>query len=243
MKTLIFLLASTLLLGNGFKKEHLKNKRVKEAYADKESAVDQLLKKQDLKKEDLSIFIRVFKEEKELEIWGKSIKSTSYKLIQSYSICSASGTYGPKRKSGDYQVPEGLYHLEEYRFNPVSSFYLSLGINYPNASDKKLGNKKNPGGDIYIHGNCVSIGCMAMTDDKIKEIYIMAVEARNNGQKKIPVFIFPCKMKDKKMEKLYDDYPQHKAFWENLKPAYTYFENNKKVPSFAISSTGQYTLK
>src|SRR5690606_11025729 len=98
-----------------------------------------------------------------------------FTLVKTYPVCSSSGLPGPKRKKGDRQTPEGFYHID--RFNPQSAFHLSLGINYPNSSDKILGHS-DPGGDIFIHGSCVTIGCVPLTDDLIKEVYVLAVEAK-----------------------------------------------------------------
>ncbi len=243
MQWAIVLLTGITILGNGFKTEHKKNARVKKAYESKEKAVSDLLSKQGLKADDLRIFLRALKEEKKLELWGSSLKKEEWKLIKTYAICSASGDLGPKRKEGDLQVPEGFYHIEERRFNPVSSFHLSLGLNYPNASDKVLSDKKKPGGDIYIHGACASIGCLAMTDDFIQEIYVLAVEARNNGQQNIPVHVFPCYMTDSNLSRIQKEYPQHKAFWTGLQKGYTHFEKQHKLPSFVVNAKGDYVFK
>ena len=102
-----------------------------------------------------------------MEVWIKEASKDYYVLLNTYDFCTTSGTLGPKRKEGDLQIPEGIYTINH--FNPQSNFYLSLGINYPNASDKILSDPVHPGGDIYLHGNCVTIGCIPLTDDKIKE--------------------------------------------------------------------------
>ncbi len=112
----------------------------------------------------MDILLRAYKQESELELWAKNKKDKQYTLLKTYKICASSGTLGPKRKQGDIQVPEGFYVID--RFNPVSNFYLSLGVSYPNASDKILGVKGALGGDIFIHGNCVTIGCLPISDDK-----------------------------------------------------------------------------
>jgi murein L,D-transpeptidase YafK len=132
------------------------------------------------------IYLRVFKSEQELEIWIQD--STAFRLFRTYPICRVPGLLGPKRKEGDLQVPEGLYWIEV--FNPKSTYHLSLGINYPNASDRILADPKTPGGEIYIHGDCVSVGCIPITDEKIREVYLLALEAKNAGQNQIPVHIF-----------------------------------------------------
>lgn len=125
--------------------------------------------------------------------------------VCTYPFCASSGILGPKRKEGDRQIPEGIYYINH--FNPVSNFHLSLGINYPNPSDKILSDPAQPGESFYIHGNCVTIGCIPISDDKIKELYILAVEAYNNGQVKIPVHIFPDRLPNEAaIKKLVDDY-------------------------------------
>jgi murein L,D-transpeptidase YafK len=119
---------------------------------------------------------------------------------------------------------------------------LSLGLNYPNGSDKILSDKQRPGGSIYIHGNCVTIGCIPITDDKIKELYILAVEARNSGQQKIPVHIFPARLSDEGFDELKHEYTDESLirFWENLKRIYADFEDSKKLKSYRVNESGGY---
>jgi len=175
-----------------FKDDQKRYKRVRTAYKEKGDIVNQILQKNGIKQNLLHIYIRIFKADKIVELWGKNKTDSKLKLLQTIAICKSSGSIGPKRQQGDMQVPEGFYHINH--FNPFSNFYLSLGINYPNSSDLILGSKTNLGGDVYIHGNCVTIGCVPITDSKIKELYIYCVEAKNNGQSKIPVTIYPTKM-------------------------------------------------
>lgn len=149
---------------------------------------------------------------------------------------------GPKRRQGDGQVPEGFYYID--RFNPISNFYLSLGINYPNLSDKRKSSFHDPGGDIFIHGSCVTIGCLPITDDSIKELYLLAVYAKNNGQAKIPVYIFPFRMTDKQMLKYNAEYEGNKAlltFWDNLKPGYDHFMKELKELNIEVNANGDYS--
>lgn len=227
----------------GFKSSQLKNSRVKSAYTEKQVVLDKLLLKSGLDIHSLSVFIRAFKKERIIEVWGKDDKHTQYSLIVTYDFCETSGELGPKRRQGDLQIPEGFYHID--RFNPWSSFHLSLGINYPNSSDRILGYKANLGGDIFIHGSCATIGCIPITDDKIKEFYLFMVEARNNGQMKIPVHIFPGKLNDESWGILKTEYSDKKellSFWENIRPGYLYFEKNKILPTMKVLSNGNYQL-
>lgn len=226
-----------------FKSAQLNYERVKKAYSEKEKTIKNLYQEKGINLSSQQIFLRAFKEEEELELWARSTSTDKFTLIKTYSICASSGILGPKRKQGDGQTPEGFYHID--RFNPQSAFYLSLGINYPNASDRILGNT-NPGGDIFIHGNCVTIGCLPLTDNLIKEVYVAAVEARNNGQSKIPVHIFPFRMKEDQFTKFKARHSKDIAllhFWENLKAGYAYFEKNKTLPKVSIETNGKYSFK
>jgi len=238
---LLFILFSAFVFQNDFLSEQKKYERVKSAIADKGEVIQTKLNEQGLKTEDLNIIILAFKSEDLLEIYAKKKKESTYKKLISYEICSRSGQLGPKRKQGDNQVPEGFYAID--RFNPGSTYYLSLGLNYPNQSDRKKSKATNLGGDIFIHGYCVTIGCMPMTNDKIKEIYLYAVHARNNGQSKIPVYVFPFQMTDEKFELYKSKYKEQEElirFWSNLKQGYELFEKNKRELKVLVDETGNY---
>lgn len=215
--------------------------RVRAAYADKEAAVTKLLQDKNVEAKDFNLMFLAYKAEKVLELHVKRKTDKQYKLLKSYEICASSGDLGPKRVQGDGQVPEGFYHVD--RFNPTSLFHLSLGINYPNASDKLMSKGKATGGDIFIHGQCVTIGCLPMTDDKIKEIYVLAVEAKNAGQNKLPVYIFPFRMNKENLAKHQLKFPQHQAFWNNLKMGYDVFTEKKEALNFSVDARGNYVFK
>jgi len=218
--------------------------RVRQAYKDSESETIKRLNAQQLEIESLKICIRVFKEEGKIELYGRNRNTEAFRLVKVYDICSSSGIPGPKRRQGDMQVPEGFYHID--RFNPHSSFYLSLGINYPNASDKVLGEKRNLGGDIFIHGSCVTIGCLPITDPEIKELYIFCVEARNGGQEKIPVTIFPAELNEKKfgeLSKLYASDQDRLGLWADLRMAYDQFSETKRLPAVIFLTSGRHLLQ
>jgi murein L,D-transpeptidase YafK len=177
---------------SNFKDQQMKYPHVRRAYQEKEELLRGLFQDKKLVYPPAKLFIRVFKKERILEVWAFSERDSVYHLVKAYMFCSLSGSLGPKRMKGDLQVPEGFYHIE--RFNPASRFYLSLQINYPNESDMLLGEKGNLGGNVFIHGGCVTIGCIPMTDEWIKEIYVLVVEARRNGQDQIPVHVFPMRL-------------------------------------------------
>ena len=163
-----------------------------------------------------------------------------YTIFKVYDVCRKSGDFGPKRKQGDKQVPEGIYKLSA--FNPVSDYHLSLGISYPNASDRAHSSASDLGGDIYIHGSCVTVGCLPMTDELVKELYVLSVLAKNKGQQDIPIYLFPFKFNKLTEYIFYKEYPEHITFWENLKSEYYYFESNRKIRDFNIDSFGNYTF-
>ena len=141
------------------------------------------------------IYIRSFKFDSQLEVWVRNSNNEQYKLFKTYKVCAMAGSLGPKRLDGDYQVPEGFYYIN--RFNPNSEYHLALRVNYPNQSDKLLSDSVKPGGDIYIHGSCVTVGCIPITDTQIEELYILAANAKNNGEDFIPIHIFPVRYSNK----------------------------------------------
>lgn len=237
----LFIMASIFFQTASFKQQQQNFERVKNAYNEKEATVKQYFTQKHFKANGFHLFIQAFKKEKKLEVWIREKNKQEYALLTTYDFCSTSGVLGPKRKEGDKQIPEGVYQVNH--FNPASNFHLSLGINYPNASDKILSDRQRPGGAIYIHGDCVTIGCIPITDDKIKELYILAIEARNNGQLAIPVHIFPTKLDDANFNQLKTGYSHAPAlvdFWSNLQCVYLDFEKTKQVNTVKVNARGQY---
>ena len=244
-KIIIFILAmvccNSVFAQEDFLSQQKRYPRVRTAFSEKEQIIAEILSKNGLSSDDIHILITAYKAEKQLEIYAKKKNETVYTLMGVYKICASSGKPGPKRKRGDEQVPEGFYKIEH--FNPSSNFYLSLGINYPNQSDKKKSRATNLGGDIFIHGSCVTIGCLPMTDDKIKEIYIYAVLARNNGQSDIPVYIFPFRMNDANFQAHKNQHSQNQElldFWTNLKIGHDMFVSEKKALKISVNNSGDY---
>jgi murein L,D-transpeptidase YafK len=188
------------------------------------------------------IYIRSFKYDSQLEVWVKNARNEAFKLFKSYKICALAGTLGPKRMQGDYQVPEGFYHINE--FNPNSTYHLSLGLNYPNIADKMLSDSAQPGGDIYIHGSCVTTGCIPITDQQVEELYILAAYAKNQGQDFIPVHIFPVNFKNTKsvdyLNKFLQSFSEYSGLVSKMKNAFYYFEKHKQVPIVAVNEKGEY---
>ena len=190
------------------------------------------------------IYIRSFKYDSQLEVWVKNEIQEPFKLFKTYRVCALAGTLGPKRMEGDYQVPEGFYYINV--FNPKSNYYLSLGLNYPNASDRVLSDSIRPGGDIYIHGSCVTVGCIPIRDEQIDELYIIAAYAKDQGQDFIPVHIFPIRFNVEKsvkyLENLTKDDADLKKFANRMEDAYDYFEKYKQLPVVMIGDKGEYII-
>ncbi len=215
--------------------------RVAVAYKEKEAKLQTLFESKAVKWENFQLFFRVFKQEEILEVWAKNTTTEYFTLMKTYPFCTNSGTLGPKRKEGDRQIIEGFYTIN--RFNPKSSFYLSLGLNYPNKSDLILSDKDQPGSDIFMHGACVSVGCISITDDKIKEIYLLANEAKKQGQTNIEVHCFPFKLDNNSIERVIKNQPEfakNKDFWQNLKVGYDFFNQKKQSFDIDVNDAGKY---
>lgn len=175
-------------------------------------------------------FIRVIKESSELELWLCPAKSKSFQLYKTWPIARWSGALGPKQKEGDRQAPEGFYDIVTSRLNPMSKYHLSFNIGYPNAYDQSL---KRTGHLIMIHGSNVSVGCYAMTDLVIEEIYLIVEAALKKGQSSIAVHCFPFRMTD---EQLAAHPGEWQDFWLNLKASWDAFEKTHVPPAWTITN-------
>jgi murein L,D-transpeptidase YafK len=191
------------------------------------------------------VYIRSFKYDSQLEVWVKATQKDRYKLFKTYKICAMAGTLGPKRMQGDYQVPEGFYYINE--FNPRSEYHLSLGLNYPNASDRMLSDSTQPGGDIYIHGSCVTTGCIPITDGQIEELYILCSYAKDMGEDFIPVHIFPVNFSNNRsvyyLNKYLQTFPEYTPFAKSMRSAFYYFEKYREVPFVMVNGKGEYVTE
>jgi murein L,D-transpeptidase YafK len=180
------------------------------------------------------IFIRIFKSEAMLEVWIEV--DGKYHHLKDYPVCAYSGKLGPKLREGDKQAPEGFYRVYKKQLNPHSKFHLAFNLGYPNAYDRA---HKRTGSYLMVHGNCVSIGCYAMTDRKIEEIYGLVKAALDHGQRYVPVHIFPFHMDDETMAQ-YSHYRWY-DFWTKLKEGYDYFEAEERPP-FVDVINGDYVI-
>lgn len=174
------------------------------------------------------IFIRIFKEESELEVW-KQRTDGKFHHFKTYPICNYSGALGPKLKIGDRQSPEGFYTVANGQLNPKSDFHLAFNLGFPNAYDRSHG---RTGQYLMVHGDCTSSGCYAMTDALIEELYALVRDALSNGQEKFHVHAFPFRMTD-------ENFARHRrnkwaGFWAQLKRGYDHFEVTKQVPKVDV---------
>jgi hypothetical protein len=212
--------------------------RIEETRTAKIDTVRQLFASAGVTFPPAELLLRAFKQERRLEVWAASAAAQTHTHVTTYEICAASGELGPKRIEGDGQVPEGFYTIDYY--NPASAYYLSMRVSYPNASDKVLSNRSKPGSEIMIHGNCVSAGCLAMTDERIQELWV-TVTAMRDTHARTHVHIFPSR--DMKSLLTSTEHTQHNAFWANLKEGLDLFEQKKKLPKVTVREDGRYAFR
>ncbi len=174
------------------------------------------------------LYVRVFKEESELEVW-KARPNGRYLHIKTFPICNWSGALGPKQKLGDRMAPEGFYGVGRDSLKPDSKYHLALNIGYPNALDRSLG---RTGDFIMVHGKCVSVGCFAMTDELIEQVYAFVREALDAGQERVPVHVFPFRMTAANLKAHAGDAAS--PTWQPLKEAYDDFAVTREPPRIAL---------
>jgi murein L,D-transpeptidase YafK len=174
------------------------------------------------------ILIRLYKEDSTLEVWKRD-RSGRFVLLKSYPICRFSGTLGPKETEGDHQAPEGFYEITPAQLNPFSREYLAFNIGYPNTFDRSLG---RTGSFLMVHGGCRSVGCYAMTDEQMEEIYGLVYEAFQAGQDRIQLEAFPFRMTAQNLARHADD--TNAPFWRMLKQGSDAFLAAYTPPAVAV---------
>lgn len=241
---LLISLSINILYSQSFLQFQRNYPRVNNALKAKEDSLKIQFDNKGLQWPPKQIYVRSFKYDSQLEVWVRNDSKDNYKLFKTYKVCALSGALGPKRIEGDYQVPEGFYYINE--FKPKSEFHLALGLNYPNASDELLSDSLKPGGDIYIHGNCITVGCIPIQNDPMEEVYLLATMAKSNGMDFIPVHIFPVRYNVPKSVdyflKVSKDDRMYQKFAINIKEVYDYFELNKKLPVITVNFRGEYVI-
>lgn len=174
------------------------------------------------------IFVRLYKESSEMEIW-KQRDNGDYALLKTYQICKWSGSLGPKKKEGDRQAPEGIYIVGPGQMNPASHYYLSFNIGYPNTFDRSLG---RTGSNLMVHGACSSAGCYSMTDADAGEIFALARDSFRGGQTSFQIQALPFRMTAENLAKHKDD--ENMPFWRMLKVGSDNFDLTLRPPKVDI---------
>ncbi|HFE47468.1 MAG TPA: hypothetical protein ENJ18_18595, partial [Nannocystis exedens] len=204
------------------------------AFANKEAEVVSLFAEAGVDFPPKQVLFRVFKKEGDLEVWANDQVGQPMRPIATYRICAASGHAGPKTRTGDGQVPEGFYEIDF--FKPRSDYYLAMHINYPNRRDRS---QRSTGSAIMIHGNCVSIGCLAMSDDRIQELWVIG---RSLEKGRVQVHLFP----QRKMQSLVDrtEDVELKEFWRSLATGKRLFDDDLRLPKkIKFDSEGRYIFE
>ncbi|TAE78272.1 MAG: 2-dehydro-3-deoxyphosphooctonate aldolase [Verrucomicrobia bacterium] len=183
------------------------------------------------------VFLRAFKEEALLELWVLQRASGRYQHFRTWSIAALSGGPGPKLAEGDRQVPEGFYYVPPSAMKPDSRFHLAFNIGYPNAYDR---HHRRTGSHIMVHGDRVSIGCLAMTDERIEEIYTLCAAALDGGQPFFRIHLFPFRMNDERMAR--ETKSEWFDFWQNLREGHDHFERLGLPPEVDINQ-GRYRFR
>lgn len=185
------------------------------------------------------MFVRIFKEEKELEVWIKSSEGSHFKLFKVFRLRELSGVLGPKLREGDRQSPEGFYFVSSSRMRPATRHHLGMDIGYPNDFDVGRGRS---GGEILVHGGTTSGGSFVLSPGDMNEVFTLADSSLNQGQRYFRVHVFPFRMTDQRMEKEWSRQPKWIEFWANLKEGYDFFENAQFPPSVEVEE-GEYVFR
>jgi murein L,D-transpeptidase YafK len=181
------------------------------------------------------VYIRIFKLESELELWVE--KDGRFQRFATYPICMWSGRLGPKLKEGDRQAPEGFYTVAKDALNPNSRMHLSFNLGFPNVYDRGKG---RTGSFLMVHGGCASIGCYAVTDGGVEEVWAFVTAALDNGQARIPVHAFPFRMTERNLRLRKGD--KWSGFWADLKRGYDLFEASHMPPKVSVCD-GRYVFE
>ncbi len=181
-----------------------------------------------------AVHIRIFKAENRLEVWLK--RGDRHQLFETYPICRWSGRLGPKLKEGDGQSPEGFYAVPRGALNPNSTYHLSFNLGFPNAHDRALG---RTGSFLMVHGRCVSIGCYAMTDPAIDDLWALMSAAYDRGQAQVTVDAFPFRPTEANLRRHARD--PNAVFWRDLAAGDRAFTTTGR-PAAVWSCAGRYRM-
>lgn len=246
MIRVLVLLLPVFAWAGPFKDAQQKYPRVRAAYAAHGAAVEAAFRAAGAAWPTRGIYLRAFKADDVVELWAApTVRGERWVKVRDFAVCARSGELGPKTRVGDYQVPEGFYTVN--RFNPMSSYHLSLGLDYPHIGDRaRTPRGVSPGGDIFVHGRCVTIGCLPLEDAPMEALYVAAVEARDQGQSRIFVHVFPCRLDQSDCQirlvtaGMAD--PGLRAFWDGLRPGYLAFEATGVPPRITPLADGGWRI-
>ncbi len=180
-------------------------------------------------KPGMPVFIRIFKQSSELELWLQGQKG--WELYRTIEICNWSGNLGPKLKEGDKQSPEGFYTVTKSQLNPNSRHHLSFDLGFPNRYDRSLG---RTGSFLMVHGGCSSSGCYAVRDHEVEVVYRLVEAALNNGQQAVRVHAFPFRMQQTALDR--QEGSKWHDFWSMLKRGYDEFEHSREIPRVKMAN-------
>ncbi len=235
--------------GRTFADRQLASPRVAAAYAQRGIAVATAFLEAGAQWPPRDLLLRGFKGEAVLEVWsaparGGRDEPGGLVLVWELPFCATSGLLGPKVREGDRQIPEGFYHVD--RYNPHSSYHLSLGLDYPNAVDRARAGDAPPGGDIFVHGDCVTIGCLPLGDDAIEDLYLAAVFARDATSQSPRVHIYPCRFGEEQCEADLAEAaaarPELTEFWRQLRVAHRAFQVGHRSRRVVADKDGTYRM-
>jgi murein L,D-transpeptidase YafK len=191
-----------------------------------------------------ALLLRVFKEERVLEVWAAMAPDGPFVHVGDHAVCASSGGPGPKERTGDGQVPEGLYRVTT--LNPWSQFHLSMRLDYPNAADRA----RNPGvpvsalgGEIFVHGNCVTIGCIPIGDEAIEEVYLAALDTRSRGGE-VSVLVLPARPGAPRWAALTKGASGgNAALWRSLAGISERLDASHRLPRVRAAADGTYLVE
>jgi murein L,D-transpeptidase YafK len=183
------------------------------------------------------VHVRIYKQEARLETW-LAAGTGRFRHFRSYPICAFSGEPGPKLLEGDRQAPEGFYKVRRAQLNPASRHHLAFNLGFPNEYDRQHG---RTGSALMVHGGCSSVGCYAITDAGVDEVYAMGEAALANGQDGVDVHVFPFAMSIEAVAAARAAGHRWADFWDNLLEGHEIFAGDQRVPRVAACN-GRYVF-
>jgi murein L,D-transpeptidase YafK len=224
-----------------YKEQQLMHEPVKKAYQLYEADILANLKKKEIKPATLDVLLRVYKEERMVELWAKNKTDSAYVLTDQFAITSLTVHLGPKKTEHDHQISEGFYYID--KLNPLTPLPMSTRINFPNVADKIIQGNPDLKGSVSICNEEKAKGNIQLAKNDLQKLYVYLVETKNNGTVYIPIHIFPFRMTADNMEMKTKQYSEDLAlirFWLNIEPGYSLFEESHQLPEYSFSRGGYW---